>query len=329
MHATPTDAPETAAPRRVTGPSAQAPAPRPCPVCDAATGASESPAYAACGACGARVSLVPEGSYDADYYYHGPEFDRRCRARAAVQVRHLRRLRRAMGSAAPDGGPLRVLELGCAKGFFVEAALAAGYDARGVDLAEGAVAEGRRRGLEGHLFTADARGELPAGCGSEFDLVVAWELLEHMDRPASFLATAAKHLRPGGWVTGSTPNGDSSWLRLLGRTWHGFDIPQFHRVYLGPESFATAAEDAGLAEPLTLSATEPAGDFLVKNLATGLARRWFGSDSRPLRTALAAGLALPALCAERLAGHLPALAGDTLLFAAQQPSEVPRSPIAS
>lgn len=291
-----------------------------CPVCDGHLTPAETPDYAACGRCGTRVSLVPEGSYGSDYYYHQPEHDRRWSARAQGQVGHLRRIQAAVARA--DGvevGPRRLLELGCAKGFFVEAALGAGHDAFGVDLSVDAVAAGRDRGIEGRLFCGDARHELPFGDSEGFDLVVVWELLEHMDDPAGFLATCAEHLRPGGWVVGSTPNGESSWLSLLGEHWHGFDIPQFHRVYLGPRAFGACAERAGLDRSLTLTTTERSGSFLLKNVATGLSRRVAGSDALPLRAGAAAALALPVWTAERASGHVPGLAGDTLLFAAQRP----------
>lgn len=301
------------------GPVAVAPAPGACPVCRGDLGPSETPAYAACGSCGVRASLVPEGRYDVDYYYHDAEFDRRCARRAAVQLGHVARLGAALPIRPAVGGPLRLLELGCAKGFFVEAAVRAGLDARGVDVALEAIAAGRDRGVEGRLFHADARGDLPTACGTDFDVVAAWELLEHMDDPAEFLRSAARHVRPGGWVIGSTPNGDSSWLALLGRHWHGFAIPQYHRVYLGARSFAAVAGTAGLGSPTTLSVTEPAGGFLLKNLATGLVRAKLGSDALPLRAAAAALLALPARLAERLAGRVGPLEGDTLLFAAQRP----------
>ena len=296
------------------------PTPAPgCPACDGPLGSSESAQYRRCQRCRARVSTVPEGRYDRGYYYHESAFDSRLAARAREQVGHLTRLCRELGLPRGRKG-LRLLELGCAKGFFVEAALAAGYDAHGVDLSAAAVEAGRRRGLMGRLSCADAReigqGEAPA----EFDLVVAWELLEHVEQPIEFLQSSSLCLRPGGWIVGSTPNGDSPWLRALGSGWHGFDIPQYHRLYLTADSFRQAAQRAGLADPRCLSINEASGLFLLKNTATALARKFWPSSGNLPRCLLAGGLALPHWLLERAAGRLPGLQGETLLFAAQRPN---------
>lgn len=37
-----------------------------------------------------------------------------------------------------------------------------------------------------------------------YDIVTLFEVLEHISSPAAFLSTALAHLRPGGWVIGST-----------------------------------------------------------------------------------------------------------------------------
>lgn len=289
-----------------------------CPACGGALGSCESSRYRRCTACRVRVSLVPEGSYGRDYYYHGASFDQRLAARAREQVAHLKRLEAGLGlGLRPRGAASRLLELGCGKGFFVEAALAAGFDARGLDLSAAAIAAGRRRGLGQRLMCADARELDPQTVGGGFDLVVAWELLEHVEQPVEFLRSAARLLRPGGWLLGSTPNGDSPWIGALGSGWHGFDIPEFHRLYLTAEGFAHVARRAGLDRPSCLSINERSGLFLLKNTATALARRLWSGPDKLRRGLLAAGLALPHWMLERAAGRVPGLPGETLLFAAQ------------
>lgn len=37
-----------------------------------------------------------------------------------------------------------------------------------------------------------------------FDIVTVFEVVEHIDKPAAFLRQALAHLRPGGWLIGST-----------------------------------------------------------------------------------------------------------------------------
>jgi SAM-dependent methyltransferase len=291
----------------------------PCPACGGPMGASESSDYRRCGRCRARVSVAPEGRYDQGYYYHAGALDRRFAARAREQVQHLQRLSARFGFGfRSDRGSPRLLELGCGKGFFVEAALAAGFDAHGVDLCADAIAAGQGRGLARRLTCADARTLDHEGAWANFDLVVAWELLEHVEQPIEFLQSASQRLRPGGWIVGSTPNGDSSWIKALGPRWHGFEIPQFHRLYLTADGFAQAAQRAGLAAPACLSINERSGLFLLKNTATALAQQLWPQRAGLLRCLLAGGLALPHWLLERAAGRLPGVAGETLLFAAQR-----------
>jgi predicted TPR repeat methyltransferase len=263
---------------------------------------------------------VAPGTYGQEYYYHAPQFQKGLARRGQLQVQHLRQLLRRTGAEAPRSQEtgLRLLELGCNSGYFVEAALAAGFEAYGVDVSSQAVAAGQARGLGPRLIAADARQPLTGLQAREFHLVAAWELLEHMDAPAEFLRTAAQHLAPGGLVIGSCPNAESAWLWALGPDWHGYDIPQYHRCYLTAAGFYAAAQAADL-EPLYCgSLNEPNGLFLLKNTATAGLRKLHRGPAPIARAALALALALPHWLLERLAGHIPGFEGETLLFAARK-----------
>jgi 2-polyprenyl-3-methyl-5-hydroxy-6-metoxy-1,4-benzoquinol methylase len=293
---------------------------RRCPLCQADLIDAEAPTYRRCRGCGSRFSRVPAGSYDQDYYYHADANLARLARRGRVQLGHVRRLlkRIDLAPSAAQHPALRLLELGSGGGHFVSAALAGGFDAYGIDISAKAVAQGQQRGLGERLIAADARETIPGHALQSFDLVAAWELLEHMDQPADLLRMAARHLKPGGLLIGSTPNGDSSWLRALGAGWHGFDIPAYHRSYLTEAGFSAAAEQAGLEPALCCSLNEPNGLFLLKNTATAWARRLGCGQALAVRAGLALMLALPHALLERAAGHLPGLAGDTLLFVARR-----------
>ena len=45
------------------------------------------------------------------------------------------------------------------------------------------------------------QGHIPKG---GFDFVSVFEVVEHIDKPAAFLRQAVQHLKPGGWLIGST-----------------------------------------------------------------------------------------------------------------------------
>ncbi len=82
--------------------------------------------------------------------------------------------------------PQRVLDIGCAKGFLVEAFRAHGVPAVfGIDISQYAVKEGSAA-VRNHLIVADAQVGLPFQSGS-CDLITALDLFEHLSDPGAVL----------------------------------------------------------------------------------------------------------------------------------------------
>ncbi len=293
------------------------PAERLCPACGGrAFAAVGTTAYAACAACGTLVSGAPEGSYSEAYYYHDDAFERHERRRGELQWAFTRELARALGRRAPKLRGARTLEVGCSRGFFVEAQLRRGVDARGIDLSARALERASARGLGARCSLADAAR--PLGAAEPVDVVFAWELLEHFDDPTAFLGQVRGHLREGGWFLGSTPNGGSIFRTLLGDAWHGCGIPQYHRAYYHERSIARMFERRGFELAVAMSRTDVASALVFKNAATALAERWMRTRWLPARTALAAALAIPEKLLEAASGRVSFLGGETLLFAARR-----------
>jgi 2-polyprenyl-3-methyl-5-hydroxy-6-metoxy-1,4-benzoquinol methylase len=95
-----------------------------------------------------------------------------------------------------------LLDVGCGNGTVLQVASALGYRAKGVDFSRAAVDLCRGRGLDAEVmdFTKhDFRGE-------RFDVVMFWDVLEHLVEPASFIDAAARALGPGGWLLVKVPH---------------------------------------------------------------------------------------------------------------------------
>jgi SAM-dependent methyltransferase len=102
----------------------------------------------------------------------------------------------------------RVLDAGCGTGYGIAMLLAEGPESvTGVDISDEALADaGRRLGDEAELVRADVR-DLPFGDDS-FDMVVCFEVIEHVDRQRDALDQLKRVLRPGGVLLISSPNRD-------------------------------------------------------------------------------------------------------------------------
>jgi SAM-dependent methyltransferase len=138
----------------------------------------------------------------------------------------------------PRGG--RILEIGCAHGFFLELIRELYPRSVGVDLSEAAVAEACKRNL-------DARaGDLSEmNFPDPFDAVCLWDTIEHLPRPFEVIQCASQLLKPGGCLFLTT--GDfGAWLaRWRGLKWRQIHPPT-HLFYFTRSSLQKLSAKVGL-----------------------------------------------------------------------------------
>jgi len=107
--------------------------------------------------------------------------------------------------------PGSLLDVGCAKGLFLDLARKRGWNVQGVEISHTTAAFARQEfGLQ--VFTGVLEeAHFPA---NSFDVVSLWDLIEHLDNPFGFLRETARILKPGGIVLILTPNHDSLITRM-------------------------------------------------------------------------------------------------------------------
>jgi len=101
-------------------------------------------------------------------------------------------------------GARRLFDVGCGMGFFLERAGAAGWESWGCEPSASWALAAEHRVAKGRVFHGRLE-EFPSE-GAEFDLVTAWDVLEHIFDPLSFLRRIASVLAPGGRLFVRTPN---------------------------------------------------------------------------------------------------------------------------
>ncbi len=67
----------------------------------------------------------------------------------------------------------------------------------------------------------------------KFDCITAWDFIEHISNPVSFIKKCGRLLKEGGAVFLSTPNYDSIYRRIFGRKWYYY-VPSEHLLYFSP-----------------------------------------------------------------------------------------------
>lgn len=135
---------------------------------------------------------------------------------------YLKRIRKSM---PPKG---KLLDVGAATGHFLAQAKKDGWEASGIEISEYASEIGRKRGLD--ITTGDfEKYNYQEG---QFDAVTFWDILEHFAHPELAIAQARKILKPGGILAINTPDSQSIWARILGKSWHAL-VPPNHLFFFG------------------------------------------------------------------------------------------------
>lgn len=140
-----------------------------------------------------------------------------------------------------------VLDAGCGAGNLVAALAADGVTAVGMDISAHAV-ERAAAAHPGQRFVRHAVEERPWPVAPEsVDLVVAFEVIEHLLRPADLLAGAHEALRPGGRLVLTTPfHGRAKNVVLaLTRFERHFAVEGDHIRFFTDRSLRALLEDAG------------------------------------------------------------------------------------
>ena len=145
----------------------------------------------------------------------------------------------------------RLLDIGCAFGFFLKAARERGWDVEGFDIS--AFAKKKSKEISG-VDIINAGSLNKAGfLKNSFDLITMWDVLEHDTDPRAMLTDANFLLKPGGHILIKVPNAQELFMYIV-RLIYVFSADKFinigprfdHHIYLfSRKSFQLILKQSG------------------------------------------------------------------------------------
>ncbi len=207
---------------------------------------------------------------------------------AAAALKSLTFARRVnlISKRMPNG---RLLDVGASCGFFVEQAMLAGFDAHGLELSTEAVAKAPPQ-VRARLTIGDVNALALSGVES-FDVITAFDLIEHVFDPVAFLSEMRAVARPGALIAITTPDVDHFLRHVLRSRWPMFQ-PMQHTVLFSRRGLRLALTHAGYVDveigpaTKTLTADYLAGQVsMYLPLAVGAYRTVSSAIPKKLRNA--------------------------------------------
>ncbi len=159
-------------------------------------------------------------------------------------VRNMTKIFRRIQSIKPQG---RVLDVGCAMGFFIELCLEKGYEVVGFDVSQYAIAEAKQ--LTGsnrvRVGTIDSVQYKP----KSFDAITLMDVFEHLEDPRGNIQRLSTFLKDDGILVLATGDTSSFLAKVLKRRWT-FYIPPQHLFFFNGKNLTTLLHQAGFT-PIT------------------------------------------------------------------------------
>lgn len=156
----------------------------------------------------------------------------------------------------------KVLDVGCAFGYFLNCCDEYGLKTYGVDISEYAINEARKA-TNAELFVHDINDGLPMFEDNFFDIITAFDVIEHLTSPYNVLKEIKRILNKNGKLILTTPNINAVGRIFSGSNWHGFK-DKTHLYLFPPISLEHLFSQAGLVVTSLITPFHPLPNIIQK-----------------------------------------------------------------
>lgn len=110
-----------------------------------------------------------------------------------------------------------LLDVGCSSGGFIESALSKGYEAYGLEMSSEAIKKAKQS-IKKRITLGDAE-KLTEKISEKFDVITAFDVVEHTKDPVNFIQNLSNLLKKNGIVVFTTPDTNHYLRYLMGKHW--------------------------------------------------------------------------------------------------------------
>ncbi len=177
------------------------------------------------------IASLYEGAEDP-YYFSSKE------DRHISFERDLKELHSVLNLSSGIGKKL--LDVGCSYGFFMDVAQKQGWEVYGCELS-------KKQSAYASQIHKNVCNQPLGQCGFKenyFDVIVLYDVLEHVTSPSVFLKEAMRFLKKGGVVAITTPDFSSLSAYIMGRFW--INLARMHLYYFTPNTIKKLFQKTGL-----------------------------------------------------------------------------------
>jgi SAM-dependent methyltransferase len=215
-----------------------------CMVCGSTYGPCRLPGLKQCTKCRFITAdmAMSEAELNALYgedYFHGEEYRNYVSEEASLKANFRRRIE-TLQQLIPDLRQRKVLEIGCAYGFFLDEVKRDVASAKGIDIS--ADATRYARDVKGLVAVTGNYTDQPPEPG--VGLVAMWDTVEHLPRPDLFIEKAGREIEKGGYIAITTGDIDSLNARMRGKRWRMIHPPT-HMHYFSVETLSKLLDRHG------------------------------------------------------------------------------------